>query len=70
MRSRAPENLTSIALSSKALKNIEKLAFPNGAILFCVCSCGYSKEKTAEEMKQYLTSWPKMHGYSAGVKPK
>lgn len=65
------ENASTIALSAKALKNIEKLAFPNGAILSCACgTCGYSKEKTAEEMSEYLKSWPKMHGYPANVKPK
>lgn len=32
--------------------------------------CGYEKEKSAEEMSEYLKSWPKMHGHPAGVKPK
>lgn len=63
-----PESLSSVA--SKALKNIEKLAFPKGAILYCVCGCGYEKDKTAGEMAEYLKSWPKMHGHPAGVKPK
>lgn len=62
--------LSSVALSSKALKNIEKLAFPKGAVLFCVCGCEYEKEKSATEMTEYLKSWPKMHGFPAGVRPK
>jgi hypothetical protein len=65
-----PEPLQTIALSAKALKNIEKLAFPNGAILTCACSCGYSKEKTAAEMVEYVKKWPKMHGLPANVRPK
>lgn len=65
-----PESLNTTALSMKALKNIEKLAFPKGATLYCVCGCGYEKDKTAEEMSEYLKSWPKMHGYPAGVRPK
>lgn len=70
MRTRTPENLSSVALSSKALRNVEKLAWPNGAFLLCACGCGYEKEKTAEEMAEYMKSWPKMHGYPANVKPK
>lgn len=71
MRINTPENLTAVALSAKALRNIKKLAFPNGAILSCACGkCDYRKEKTAEEMEQYLTSWPRMHGFPANVKPK
>lgn len=71
MRTRTPENLATVALSTKALQNIKKLAFPNGAILSCACGkCNYRKEKTAEEMAEYLKSWPKMHGYPANVKPK
>ena len=65
-----PEPFSSVSLSVKALKNIQKLAFPKGAILYCVCGCGYEKEKSAEEMSGYLKSWPKMHGHPAGVKPK
>lgn len=71
MRSGNPENLSSAALSIKALRNIKNLAFPNGAVLSCACGqCGYSSEKTAEEMERYLTKWPRMHGYPANVKPK
>lgn len=70
MRTPAPENLSTVALSAKALRNIKKLAFPNGAVLSCACGCGYSSEKTAEEMAEYLKSWPRMHGYPANVKPK
>lgn len=70
MRTRTPEPLNTTALSMKALKNIEKLAFPKGATLYCACGCGYEKDKTAEEMSGYLKSWPKMHGHPAGVKPK
>lgn len=70
MRTRAPESLNTTALSMKALKNIQKLAFPKGAILYCVCGCGYEREKSAEEMSAYLKSWPKMHGHPAGVRPK
>lgn len=70
MRTRTPEHLNSIALSAKALKNIEKYAFPRGAVLSCACNCGYESEKTAEEMKQYLNKWPRMHGYPANVRPK
>lgn len=70
VRNRAPENLTTVALSAKALRNIRKLAFPNGAILSCACGCGYSSEKIAEEMEQYLKSWPRMHGFPANVRPK
>lgn len=70
MRGGNPENLSSAALSIKALRNIKKLAFPAGAVLSCACGCGYSSEKTAEEMEKYLNGWPKMHGYPANVKPK
>lgn len=70
MRSNAPESLTSVALSAKALENLEKFAFPRGAILSCACNCGYQAEKTAEEMKQYIKKWPRMHGYPANVRPK
>lgn len=65
-----PEPFSSASLSVKALKNIQKLAFPKGATLYCVCGCGYEKEKPPEEMSEYLKSWPKMHGHPAGVKPK
>lgn len=65
------ESLSSVVLSVKALRNIQKLAFPNGAILSCACGkCGYQKEKTAEEMTEYLKSWPRMHGFPANVRPK
>lgn len=70
MRTRAPENLHSASLSVKALQNIQKYAFPNGAVLSCACNCGYQAEKTAEEMKEYLNKWPRMHGYPANVRPK
>lgn len=64
------ELLSSAVLSVKALRNIEKRAWPNGAILSCACGCNYQKEKTAEEMAEYLKSWPRMHGLPANVKPK
>lgn len=65
------ESFQTVALSAKALRSIKNLAFPNGAILSCACGkCDYRKEKTAEEMEQYLTSWPRMHGYPANVRPK
>lgn len=67
-RNAIPESFS--AVSAKTIKNINKLAWPNGAVLSCVCGCGYEKEKTAEEMAEYLKGWPKMHGYPAKVKPK
>jgi hypothetical protein len=63
------ENMNSVAWSAKALENIEKLAWPKGAVLWCSCGCGYRKEKTAQEMATYLKRWPKMHGLPASVKP-
>lgn len=68
--SATPESLNSIALSAKALKNLEKFAWPKGAIMYCVCGCGYQREKSPEEMAVYLKGWPKMHGHPVGVKPK
>lgn len=58
------------AVSAKTVGNINKLAWPNGAVLICACGCGYEKEKTAAEMNEYLKGWPKMHGHPAKVKPK
>lgn len=69
MRTRTPESLNGAALSMKALKNIEKLAFPNGAILTCK-ACGRTSEKTAEQMKAYVQKWPRCCSIPADVRPK
>lgn len=68
MRTRVPENLCTVALSTKALQNIKKLAFPNGAVLSC-SACGRQSEKTAQQMEKYLQKWPKCCGVFASVKP-
>lgn len=57
-------------LSQKRKLTMRQLAWPNGAILICACGCGYKSEKTPEEMEQYLTKWPRMHGFPANVRPK
>jgi hypothetical protein len=76
MRQNSPTGFNTLGLpkairqkfpSTEAFMNF---CFPNGAILSCACGCGYSKEKTAEEMEKYLTGWPKMHGFPANVRPK
>lgn len=69
MRNTSPENLTTVSLSMKALKNIEKLAFPAGAIMTCA-SCGRTAEKTSKQMEAYLQKWPRCCGLPANVKPK
>lgn len=64
-----PEHAGSLALSLKALKNIEKLAWPKGAILRCPV-CLRESEKTAEQMKKYMQKWPKCCDVLAEVRPK
>lgn len=69
MRSGIPESLTSVALSAKALKNIERFAWPKGAILRCPV-CLRESKKTAQEMQKYLRKWPRCCSVPADVRPK
>lgn len=64
-----PESLSSIALSAKALKNLEKFAWPEGAILRCP-ACLRESEKTPKEMQKYMRKWPRCCGVLADVRPK
>jgi hypothetical protein len=64
----ADEKLSQTTIS--ALKNMDKFAYPVGAVLSCACGCGYSKEKTPAQMNEYLKKWPRMHGLPANVRPK
>jgi len=63
-----PESLKTIALSAKALKNIEKLAWPKGAVLSCPI-CFRTSTKTPEQMSKYALKWPKCCGLPAEVRP-
>jgi len=63
-----PEPFNESAFSVKALKNIEKLAWPNGARLTCPV-CLISKVKTPEEMAQHLKRWPRHCDVPVDVKP-
>jgi len=63
-----PESFSESALSVKALKQIEKLAWPNGARMQCSV-CLRSKDKTPEEMAEHLKSWPKCCNVPVDVKP-
>jgi hypothetical protein len=63
-----PEHFHSASLSVKALKNIEKFAWPNGAVLSC-SACLRRSEKTPEEMQRYMKKWPRCCGVPASVKP-
>lgn len=69
MRSRAPESLNTIALSAKALENLEKFAWPKGAVLSCPV-CLRRSEKTAAQMQKYMKKWPRCCEVPADVKPK
>lgn len=69
MRGGNPENLSTVALSAKALRNLEKYAWPKGAILSCGV-CLRSAEKTPEEMQKYMKKWPRCCNVPANVKPK
>jgi hypothetical protein len=62
------ENLNNAAWSMKALQNIEKLAWPKGAILTCPI-CLRRSEKTPEQMKKYMNKWPRCCNVLAEVKP-
>jgi hypothetical protein len=65
-----PEPLQTIALSAKALKNIEKRAWPNGANLGCR-KCQRFANKTPEQMARYMKKWPRCPecGELASVRP-
>lgn len=69
MRGGNPENLASIALSTKALRNLEKFAWPKGCLMYCKL-CGRESEKTPEQMQEYMKKWPRCCGVPADVKPK
>lgn len=64
-----PQQFQTVALSAKALANLEKFAWPKGAILTCPI-CLRRSEKTPEQMKKYLQKWPVCCGVPAEVKPK
>lgn len=56
------------ALSEEARRKVRKLAWPNGAELWCP-KCERRSVKTAEEMDKYLMKWPRCCGVPAQVKP-
>jgi len=68
MNNNNPESLKTIALSAKALKNIEKLAWPKGARLTCSV-CLLSKDRTPEEMQKYIDKWPRHCDRLVDVRP-
>jgi hypothetical protein len=47
---------------------VRQLAWPNGAVLWCV-KCPRRSEKTPDEMERYLKKWPRCCGIPAQVKP-
>lgn len=49
------------------LKKLSGWIFNNGATLSCA-KCGRTKEKTADEMAEYLRKWPRCCGLPANVK--
>lgn len=51
------DDLSKIALSAKALKNLQRFAWPNGAKVYCGI-CFKTKIKTAEQMKRLMEKWP------------
>jgi len=68
MNNNNPESLKTIALSAKALKNIEKLAWPKGAILTCPV-CFVKRTRTPEELTKYVDKWPTHCGVPVDVRP-
>lgn len=55
-------------LGAKALKNIQKLAWPKGARVYCGL-CLKEKTKTPEQMEVLLKKWPRCCGHPIEVRP-
>lgn len=65
------ESLQSLVEKQEAelvvLRKLSARIFENGATLSCA-KCGRSKEKTADEMAEYLRKWPRCCGIPADVR--
>ena len=55
-------------LSEQAKQQVRKLAWPNGAEMWCA-KCERRSIKTAEDMDAYLNKWPRCCNVPAQVKP-